>query len=92
MDQWIIQAIGIAAGVCTALSLLPQVIKIKKEKKAQDISMLYLVVLLIGLILWIIYGILRKDIPVIATNVTSVIVNLATIFLGMKYKKPNPAK
>jgi MtN3 and saliva related transmembrane protein len=87
MDEWITQAIGIAAGICTAVSLIPQIIKIKKEKKAQDISMLYLVILLVGLLLWIVYGILRKDIPVIATNVTSVAINLTTIFLGMKYKK-----
>jgi MtN3 and saliva related transmembrane protein len=87
MENWVTQAIGIAAGVCTAVSLIPQIIKILKEKKAQDISMLYLVVLLVGLILWIVYGVLRKDIPVIATNVTSVVINVVTIFLGMKYKK-----
>lgn len=87
MDEWIIQATGIAAGICTAVSLIPQVIKIKKEKKAQDLSVLYLVILLVGLLLWITYGVLRKDIPVIATNVVSVIINLVTIYLGLKYKK-----
>lgn len=86
MDEWVIQAIGIAAGVCTAVSLIPQIVKIQKEKKAQDISLAYLIVLLLGLILWIVYGVLRKDIPVIATNVVSVIINLTTMYLGIKYK------
>ena len=43
------EIIGIAAGVCTAISLLPQIVKMVKEKKAQDISLFYLIVLLCGL-------------------------------------------
>lgn len=87
MNPAIIQWIGIAAGVCTAVSLIPQIVKIVKEKKSEDISFLYLSVLLLGLCLWIVYGILRKDIPVIATNVVSVIINLTTVFVGWKYRK-----
>ena len=89
MDDWIIQALGIAAGACTALSLLPQVIKMFKEKKAEDLSVAYLFILLSGQILWIVYGSLRKDPPVVVTNIVSLTVNLITIFLGLKYKR-NP--
>ena len=85
-DQ-VIQIVGLIAGLCTAVSLLPQIFKIVKEKKAQDISVAYLLVLLLGLILWIVYGVLKKDIPVIATNVLSVLMNVTTIVLGLKYKK-----
>ncbi len=83
LTQWI----GIAAGVCTAVSLIPQIVKILKEKKSEDISFAYLSVLLVGLALWIVYGILRDDVPVIATNVVSVIINLVTVFVGLKYRK-----
>jgi MtN3 and saliva related transmembrane protein len=92
MTSHFIQLIGIAAGVCTAISLVPQIVKIVKEKKAEDISVVYLLVLLLGLVLWIIYGILRKDIPVIATNVVSVIFNITTIALGIKYKRASEQK
>jgi MtN3 and saliva related transmembrane protein len=81
------QVIGIFAGICTAVSLIPQIVKIVKEKKAEDISFMYLSILLLGLALWIVYGILQKDIPVIATNVASVIINLITVFVGLKYKR-----
>jgi MtN3 and saliva related transmembrane protein len=81
------QVIGISAGICTAVSLIPQIVKIVKEKKAEDISFMYLSILLLGLALWIVYGILQKDIPVIATNVASVIINLITVFVGLKYKR-----
>lgn len=86
MSDELIQGIGIAAGACTAISLIPQIIKIQREKKAEDISVVYLAVLLLGLVLWIIYGVLRKDIPVIATNVVSVIINVVTIVMKWKYK------
>ncbi len=81
------QAVGILAGICTAVSLIPQIVKIVKEKKAEDISFLYLSILLLGLSLWIVYGILREDIPVIATNAVSVVINLVTVFVGIKYKR-----
>lgn len=87
MSDTLIQGIGIAAGICTAVSLVPQIVKIQQEKKAEDISVAYLAVLLIGLILWIVYGVLRKDIPVIATNVLSVTINVIVIVMKWKYKR-----
>ena len=80
--QWV----GIAAGVLTATSMLPQVIKVFKEKKADDISLLMLLVLLSGIALWVVYGIMRKDWPIIATNSFSLLVNLVLVVLRIKYK------
>jgi MtN3 and saliva related transmembrane protein len=79
--------VGIVAGIFTALSLLPQLIKLLREKKAEDISLFFLIVLFIGLGLWVWYGTLRNDWPIIITNCFSLIVNLLMIILGVKYKK-----
>ena len=81
------QVVGITAGICTAISMLPQLIKIIKEKKAQDISLIYLIVLLTGVGLWIWYGFLKEDAPIIFTNIFSALINIATIIAGVKYKK-----
>jgi len=81
------QIIGLAAGVCTACSLLPQVFKTLKEKKAEDVSLAMLFVLQAGLILWIVYGFKRSDFPIIATNCFSLLVNITMVILGIKYKK-----
>jgi len=80
------QVVGMGAGAFTAISLLPQLIKILKERKAQDISLFYLFVLLTGLGLWIWYGILKEDLPIIITNIVSALLNIATLLAGMKYK------
>jgi MtN3 and saliva related transmembrane protein len=86
------QIIGIAAGICTACSLLPQVFKTMKEKKAGDVSLGMLFVLQAGLILWIIYGFKRQDIPIIVTNCFSLLVNITMVVLGIKYKKNTSQK
>lgn len=79
--------IGIAAGICTAISLLPQLIKIIREKKADNISWFMLFILLTGLGLWVWYGILKKDYPIILTNSFSFLVNTLVIYFTGRYKK-----
>ena len=80
------QVVGIAAGIFTSVSLLPQIIKSVREKKAQDISLFYLLILFGGLGLWTYYGFLRKDVPIIATNLFSLVLNAIMIALGVRYK------
>ena len=81
------QVIGLAAGVCTATSLLPQVVKTIKEKKAEDVSLGMLLVLATGILLWIVYGIKKNDLPIIATNSFSLLVNIVMVVVGIKYKR-----
>jgi MtN3 and saliva related transmembrane protein len=86
------ETIGIAAGICTALSLLPQIIKVIREKKTEDISLFYLFVLLCGLALWTYYGFLKEDVPIIATNLFSITLNITMISLGWIYKRNSNTK
>ncbi len=81
------QAIGLFAGICTSCSLLPQLIKTVKEKKAEEISKLMLFVLLTGVAGWVVYGILRDDLPIIITNSFSLLLNLVLIVLRFKYSR-----
>jgi MtN3 and saliva related transmembrane protein len=83
----ITEIIGLAAGVLTACSLLPQVIKTLKEKKAEDVSLVMLFVLQAGLILWIFYGIRRDDLPIIATNCFSLLVNITMVVLRIRFNR-----
>ncbi|RYY98246.1 MAG: hypothetical protein EOO11_08655 [Chitinophagaceae bacterium] len=80
------QIVGIVAGILTASSLLPQVIKTLKEKKAAEVSIGMLITLMLGVALWIVYGFLRDDLPIIVTNCFSLLVNLTMIGLRLKYR------
>jgi MtN3 and saliva related transmembrane protein len=80
------QYVGIGAGILTAISMLPQLVKIIREKKAENISGFMLVLLLLGLAGWVFYGVLKNDFPIIITNSFSFLVNLAILFFSIRYK------
>jgi MtN3 and saliva related transmembrane protein len=81
------EVLGLAAGILTASSLIPQVVKTLKEKKAEDVSLIMLLVLQGGLVLWIVYGFKREDLPIIITNCFSLLVNIFMVILRIKYKR-----
>ena len=79
--------IGIVASVFTGISLLPQLLKLIKEKKASDISMLMLATLFTGLALWIWYGFRINDWIIIFANSVSLIINFLIVIINFRYKK-----
>ncbi len=79
--------IGIIASTCTAVSLLPQLIKIIKEKQPSDISYWVLIILILGLICWVIYGVMAKDPIIIIANAVSLIINSTLATLNVLYKR-----
>lgn len=60
--------LGFIAAIFTTSSFVPQVVKILKTKSTKDISLLMYSVLATGVLLWMIYGIMIKEIPIIAAN------------------------
>jgi MtN3 and saliva related transmembrane protein len=81
------QILGLSAGVLTSISSLPQLIKIIKEKEAKDVSLKMLLILLSGVALWTVYGILKKDVPIIATNCLSFALTTVVVIFRIKYGK-----
>ena len=79
-------ALGIGAGICTGISLVPQLYKIVKTKKAENISYFMLAILITGLAGWVWYGIRKNDLPIIFTNAFAILINLLTIVFSIKYK------
>ncbi len=81
--NWV-TVMGLAAGMCTTAAFLPQVIKIFRTKKTEDISLLMYIVLTVGITLWIMYGWLNEDIPLVLANGITFI--LASSILAMKLR------
>jgi MtN3 and saliva related transmembrane protein len=75
------------ASIFTGISLLPQLLKLIKEKKASDISMWMLATLFTGLALWIWYGFRINDWIIIFANSVSLILNLLIVFINFQYKR-----
>jgi MtN3 and saliva related transmembrane protein len=79
--------VGIAASIFTGIALLPQLIKIFREKNAEGTSWLMLTSLFVGLSLWVIYGFRKNDLIIIISNMFAWLVNATVIILSFKYRK-----
>jgi MtN3 and saliva related transmembrane protein len=77
---------GMAAGILTSVSLLPQLIKIIRCKRSDEISLGMFFILLTGLVLWIYYGWLKQDFPLVITNTFSLLITLLIIGFTIRYK------
>ena len=74
--------IGLVAGTLTSLATIPQVIKTLKTRHVRDISIWQPLLITIGVALWMIYGILIYDLPLIIANITPLVCN--ALLTGMK--------
>ncbi|AUC62403.1 MtN3 and saliva-related transmembrane protein [Cyanobacterium sp. HL-69] len=82
----IITMVGLMAGTLTTISFLPQALKTWRSKSAKDISLAMFLCFCIGVILWIIYGFFVKDIPVLLTNLVTLILAGSILFFKLKFK------
>ena len=78
--------LGYVAGVLTVASFLPQVIRTWRTKETKDLSLGMFALLITAGALWITYGVLSSDPPVIATNVGMVLLNCAILAAKLRYK------
>lgn len=74
--------IGGMAGLCTTLAFIPQVIKTYRTKSTGDLSLAMFLIFCIGVSLWLVYGIIKNDIPLIAANAVTLV--LAGYILWVK--------
>ncbi len=78
--------IGFGAAILTTVAFLPQVIKTWKDKHAKDISLGMYLIFVTGVLLWLIYGILLKNPPMIFANIVTLILASTVLILKIKYK------
>lgn len=79
--------LGIIAGVLTSVSMIPQLVKVIREKNVEDISLLMLLVLISGLSLWVWYGFMKDELPIILSNSFAVLVNISLLVCYIMYHK-----
>jgi MtN3 and saliva related transmembrane protein len=79
--------LGLTAGICVTVAVVPQIRKAWKTKKVKDISPLMFSILVFGVALWVVYGIVENDFPIIATNAVSLLLNGIMLYLMVRYSK-----
>lgn len=79
--------IGSCAAVATTISFLPQAVKVITTRDTRSISLLMYIIFSLGLGLWLTYGILRNDIPVITANAVTLVFTLIILFYKITERK-----
>ena len=87
MIDALIPIVGILATIFAISSTIPQIIKGIKTRKMDDVSALLIMALIVGLSLWVIYGVAKSDIVIIGGNSVGVLLNAMLLLLKIKYSR-----
>ncbi len=82
--------VGVAAGICSMSSFVPQIVKIVRERNAASVSLHMYLVTVAGFILWIGYGVLLHSWPVWLSNAVNLALAAAILGLRLRYGGGSP--
>lgn len=80
-------AVGLVAGTLTSVAAIPQVVKTLQTRHVRDISVWQPVLLALGVALWMVYGVLINDLPLILANIIPLICNIFLTGMKIRYGK-----
>jgi len=78
---------GYFAAILTTAAFLPQLIKTLKTKKADDVSLTTLIMFIIGVLSWIIYGYEISSTPILIANMVTLILNFLILISKIYFSK-----
>ena len=65
------EIIGLIAAVCTSFAFVPQFMKVWKTKQTKDLSLRMYYIMFLGILLWLVYGIIIESLSIILANVVT---------------------
>ena len=77
--------LGYIGGILTTFCYVPQIIRVFRLKSAKEISLLFTILLLVGVVVWLFYGIFLSLAPVVLWNSIAVVIVAALLYAKMKY-------
>ena len=81
-----IRYLGYLAGFLTVVSFLPQVLRTWKTRRTKDLSMGMFAIIITASALWVFYGVVMSDLPIILTNVGMIALNGALAVAKVRYR------
>jgi MtN3 and saliva related transmembrane protein len=80
-----ITLVGLAAAFCTTVAFLPQVIQTWRTRSTKDLSLAMFLVFTTGIFLWLVYGLVLRDIPLIAANGTTFVLSGTILYFKLRH-------
>jgi MtN3 and saliva related transmembrane protein len=81
----LVTIIGLIGAILTTIGFLPQMIKVIRTKQTRDISLGMYIIMIIGAVFWLTYGIILSSIPIIFANSISFVFVLIILIMKIKY-------
>ncbi|MDC3170781.1 SemiSWEET transporter [Prochlorococcus sp. AH-716-E13] len=82
-----IEFFGYFAAILTTAAFLPQLIKTLKTKRAEDVSLITLIMFICGVGSWVIYGYKISSSPILIANIITFILNLFILISKIYYSQ-----
>ena len=77
--------IGFAAAVLTTIAFVPQLVKVWRTRRTQDISAGMYSIFAAGVALWLAYGVMIESWPVIVANFVTLVFALTILALKLRH-------
>ena len=90
MTRLLVDVVGVAAGLCSMSSFVPQILKILRERHAESVSLRMYVVTVTGFMLWIAYGALQGSWPIWLSNAVNLMLAATILALKLRYGRRSP--
>lgn len=82
---WLVNTIGVIAGVCSMTSFIPQIVKILRERSAASVSLHMYAVTIVGFICWTAFGVLTNSWPVAVANAVCLALVITIFALRLRF-------
>ncbi len=80
-----IDLVGYVAATLTTAAFLPQVVRVWQSQSTKDLSLSTLISFIVGVFMWLIYGLLVKSAPIIVANAVTLVLNLVILRFKLKH-------
>ena len=82
-----VSIVGFAAGTFCTVAYLPQALHSFRTRSVRDLSLLMLLSLNLGLLLWVCYGVMIRSLPIILPNAVTVCLSMPLLVMKLQSRK-----
>ena len=92
LDETVMGVIGILAGVLILSGWVPQIAKGYRTKKLSDVSSYLMILIFVGAVLWLVYGLALDDVYIMGVNIAAMFLTMIVLSMKLRYERnPKPA-
>jgi MtN3 and saliva related transmembrane protein len=91
LSPWVVTLVGSTAAVCTTVAFVPQIVRVWRLRRAEEISSATFLLFSVGTLVWLAYGVLLSSWPIILANGATLGLALAILALKIYWDRSAPA-